>query len=79
MCIQGGNNMDVTLVARLLHHLGHTPEIVTSFPRSMRLASSAPYNGPTFILNTGDHYVTYALRKGTWWVCVLCPVENSTF
>ena len=60
------NNMDVTLVARLLHHLGHTPEIVTSFPRSMRLASSAPYNGPTFILNTGDHYVTYALRKGTW-------------
>lgn len=87
LILKGGNQMDVSLVARLLHMIGQSPEFVTSYGRSLRLASSAAYDGwgrhaclsitrhplttinsPTFILNTGSHFVTYALRMGTWWV-----------
>ena len=43
--LKGGNQMDVSLVARLLHTIGQSPEFVASYGTSLRLASSAAYDG----------------------------------
>jgi len=38
-----------------------------NFERAMRLASSAGVDGNVFIINTGGHYVVYALDDGAWY------------
>lgn len=38
-----------------------------NFERALRLASSDGVDGNVFIVNTGGHYVVYALENGTWY------------
>ena len=61
----GGNNLDVAVVIRLLNELGVRARFLDDLTDSMRVFGDAE-NGTCFIINTDSHYVCVCKREGVW-------------